>query len=131
MTGHQLDLTPFTTTLWAWPSGQFFTQQRVYLSKPHDASFLRKILWETLSKALLKSRYTTSTTFPSSTRRVTRSQEIRLVKQDLPFMNPCRLGLIPQLSCRNRLSSEAVDPPSLGMLKARLARLDENLGTLV
>jgi len=33
-----------------------------------------------------------------STRLVTWSQkEIRLVKQDLPFMNPCWLGLIPWL----------------------------------
>ncbi|KAK4831485.1 hypothetical protein QYF61_017986 [Mycteria americana] len=34
VTGHQLDLAPFTTTLWAWPSSQFFTQQRVHPSKP-------------------------------------------------------------------------------------------------
>ncbi|KAK4826066.1 hypothetical protein QYF61_005025 [Mycteria americana] len=29
VTGHQLDLTPFSTTLWAQPSSQFFTQQSV------------------------------------------------------------------------------------------------------
>jgi len=46
MTGHQLDLTPFTATFWAQPSSQFFTQQRVYLSKPWAASFSRRILWE-------------------------------------------------------------------------------------
>ena len=34
----------------------FFTQQRVYLSKPLAASFSWRILWETVSKALLKSR---------------------------------------------------------------------------
>jgi len=33
VTGHQLDLTPFITTLWVWPFSQFFTQQRVYLSE--------------------------------------------------------------------------------------------------
>ncbi|KAK4822134.1 hypothetical protein QYF61_010257 [Mycteria americana] len=35
VTGHQLDLTPFTTTLWDQPSSQFFTQQRVHPSKPN------------------------------------------------------------------------------------------------
>ncbi|KAK4818658.1 hypothetical protein QYF61_017266 [Mycteria americana] len=34
VTGRQVDLTPFTTTLWAQPCSQFFTQQRVHLSKP-------------------------------------------------------------------------------------------------
>ena len=30
MTNCQLDVTPFTTTLWARPSSQFFTQQSVH-----------------------------------------------------------------------------------------------------
>ncbi|KAK4828429.1 LOW QUALITY PROTEIN: hypothetical protein QYF61_026525 [Mycteria americana] len=34
VTGRQLDLVPFTTTLWAQPSSQFFTQQIVHPSKP-------------------------------------------------------------------------------------------------
>ncbi|KAK4825193.1 hypothetical protein QYF61_025121 [Mycteria americana] len=34
VTGRQLDLIPFTTTLWAQPSSQFFTQRRVHLPKP-------------------------------------------------------------------------------------------------
>ncbi|KAK4826053.1 hypothetical protein QYF61_004168 [Mycteria americana] len=34
VTGRQLDLTPFTTTLWAWPSSQFFTQQRILSAIP-------------------------------------------------------------------------------------------------
>ncbi|KAK4828634.1 hypothetical protein QYF61_000282 [Mycteria americana] len=34
VTGRQLDLNPFTTTLWARPSRQFFTQRRVHSSKP-------------------------------------------------------------------------------------------------
>ncbi|CAM9595396.1 unnamed protein product, partial [Bubo scandiacus] len=55
MTGSQLDLTLFTTTLWARPSSQFFTQQSVCPSKPRAASFARRMLWETVSKALLKS----------------------------------------------------------------------------
>jgi len=64
VTGHQLHLSPFTTTLWAWPFRQFFTQQRVYLCKPQDASFSKGIQWETLSKALLKSRKAMTTAFP-------------------------------------------------------------------
>ena len=48
MTGLQLDLTPFTTTLTAWPSSQFFILQSVYLSKPQAASFCGRILWETV-----------------------------------------------------------------------------------
>ena len=53
MTGRQLALTPFTTTLWARPSSHFLAQPRAYLSKPRAASFCRSILWETASKALL------------------------------------------------------------------------------
>ncbi|KAK4819900.1 hypothetical protein QYF61_014635 [Mycteria americana] len=34
VTGRQLELTPFTTTLWARPSSQFFTQRRARPSKP-------------------------------------------------------------------------------------------------
>ena len=55
--------------------------------------------WWTVSKALLQSRQMTSTAFSSSTRWVTWSvKEIRLVRQDLPWMNPCWLALIPWLS---------------------------------
>ena len=38
----------------------------MYLSKPQTASFSRRIVWETVFKALLKSRKTSSTTFLSS-----------------------------------------------------------------
>ncbi|PKU41303.1 hypothetical protein llap_8392 [Limosa lapponica baueri] len=37
-------------------SSQFLTQRTVLPSKPWAASFSRRILWETVSKALLKSR---------------------------------------------------------------------------
>ncbi|RMC15738.1 hypothetical protein DUI87_07942 [Hirundo rustica rustica] len=37
----QLDAAPFTATLWAQPSSQFLTQQRVLLSKPWAASLSR------------------------------------------------------------------------------------------
>ncbi|CAM9153254.1 unnamed protein product, partial [Bubo scandiacus] len=59
---------------------QFFTQQSVCPSKPRAASFARRMLWETVSKALLKSRWTTSTTFPSS---------ISLQPPDHPPVLPC------------------------------------------
>ncbi|RMC00220.1 hypothetical protein DUI87_22825 [Hirundo rustica rustica] len=52
----QLDAAPFTTTLWARPSSQFLTQQRVLLSKPRAASLSRSVLWETVPKTLLKSK---------------------------------------------------------------------------
>jgi len=35
---NKLDLTPFTTTLCAWPPSQFFTQQTMYMSKPRAAA---------------------------------------------------------------------------------------------
>ena len=73
VTGHQLDLTPFTTTLWAQPSSQFFIQRRVRPSKPRAVTFPRRMLWETVTKALLKFRQTTSTAFLSSTKRDTLS----------------------------------------------------------
>jgi len=73
VTGHQLVLTPFTTTLWNRPSSQFLTQPKVYLSKPWAASFSRRILSETVLKALLKSSYTMSIAFLSSIGWVTQS----------------------------------------------------------
>lgn len=53
VTGLQLDLTPFTATLWA----QFLTQRSVHPSRPRAAIFSRRMLWEMGSKALLKARY--------------------------------------------------------------------------
>jgi len=64
--------------------------------RPEAVSFSRRILWETVLKALLKFSLTLST----ATRQVTQSQkQIRLVKQDPPFLSLCYLGLIPWLSC--------------------------------
>ncbi|RMB92462.1 hypothetical protein DUI87_31116 [Hirundo rustica rustica] len=67
----QLDAAPFTATLWARPSSQFLTQQRELLSEPRAASLSWSVLRETVSKALLKSKQTTSTALPASTRQVT------------------------------------------------------------
>ena len=47
----QLDLMPFTTTLCTWPFSQFFIHRRVHPSKPWTASFSRRMLWGTVSKA--------------------------------------------------------------------------------
>lgn len=66
MAGYQLDVTPSATALWPWPSSQIFTQQRVHSSKPRAASSYGRVLWDTVSKALLKSRRTTPTAFPNS-----------------------------------------------------------------
>lgn len=40
----QLDITPFTTILWAWPSRHFLTQQRLHPSKPWAISDQKEIL---------------------------------------------------------------------------------------
>jgi len=42
MTGRQLDLIPFITTLWAQPSSQCFIQRRAYLSRTWAASFPKR-----------------------------------------------------------------------------------------
>lgn len=51
-------LTSFTVILWAQPSHQFFPQWIVQLSKTWAASFPARILWKTVSNALLKPRQT-------------------------------------------------------------------------
>ena len=51
VTGNQMNSTSFTTILWAQSFNQFFTQRRVRLSKLWAASFFRRMLWETVSKA--------------------------------------------------------------------------------
>lgn len=56
VTGHQPDVTPFAVTLWAWPTIQLFTHLIVYLSSCMLDILSRRILWETVSKALLKSK---------------------------------------------------------------------------
>lgn len=56
VTGHQLDATPFSTSLWAWPPRQFFTQQRSQPFIPWETSSSRRMPREMVSKALLNSR---------------------------------------------------------------------------
>ena len=89
MTGHQLDFTPFTI------------QPDFCLAKGTPVHAMDCLLLQDNTvgdsvKGFVKSRQITSKAFPSSTRQVTRSQkEIRLIKQDLPFMNASWLGSIP------------------------------------
>lgn len=72
------------------------------------------MLWEIVSKALLKSRWTTAMAFTSSSEQAALSwKEIRLVKQDLPSINPYCLGLISRLSYPWRHSGWSVPHPSL------------------
>lgn len=54
VTGNQLNLTVFTTILWAWPSSQTFAQQWVCLIKPWAANFSKVILCETKVKGFTK-----------------------------------------------------------------------------
>ena len=57
--GCQLELTPLSTICEAQLCSMFLTPRRVRLCRPRAACFCRSILWETLSKALLKCRLTT------------------------------------------------------------------------
>lgn len=67
--GVQLDFVLLITTLWTQYFSQFSDYFAVYLSKLYFTSSSR-ILWETLSKASLKSKHTTSPALPSTSREV-------------------------------------------------------------
>lgn len=54
VSSHQLDVTPFSTTLWTWTIGQSFIQEIVHLSRPRASGFCRIIQWDMVSEALLK-----------------------------------------------------------------------------
>ena len=51
-----LDIKPMTTTLWVWSCNQFLVHWTVHASNPYLSNLERRILWGTMSKALLKSR---------------------------------------------------------------------------
>ena len=55
VTGLQLDFMPLISTLWAQPFIQFSVHLAIYLASPYSISFTVRFLWETVSKALLKS----------------------------------------------------------------------------
>ena len=68
--GCQPDIASFSTTFWALPFSQLFTQCTTNPIIPQFDNLSRRILWGTVSKALLKSRKTASTTFPPFTRKL-------------------------------------------------------------
>jgi len=50
------DVKPLTTTLWVRSCKQFLIHETMHLSNPYRSSLERRILWWTVSKALLKNR---------------------------------------------------------------------------
>ncbi|PKU44015.1 hypothetical protein llap_5686 [Limosa lapponica baueri] len=56
VTDLHLDIELFTTTLWMQPSNQFLIHQTVHPSNPYLSNLERRMLWETMSKALQESR---------------------------------------------------------------------------
>lgn len=71
VTGCQLDAPLLTTTLWALSFSCLFYQCTTNLLTPQLESLSKTVLWRTTSKALLKSRNTTLTFFPSFTGQAT------------------------------------------------------------
>lgn len=70
VTGYQPDVTPFTKTLQDRPISLLIFQCITDMSSCVLNILSRRILWETISNALLKSISTTSTSFLLSARRV-------------------------------------------------------------
>lgn len=67
----------------------FSTHLIIYFSSPDLTDVMRR-LWETLTKALLKSRHRAFTVLPMPTQPVLSLREaIRLIKHDLPLVGPC------------------------------------------
>lgn len=90
VTSCQTVMVPFTMTRWALLSSHFNTQHSMNLFVLKLDNLSRKMLWRTLSKALLKLRKITSAAFPLYTKKVTLLQkETKLLRRYLPFMNPC------------------------------------------
>ena len=95
----QLDVTPFTSTVWAQPSASSSRSQE----RPCPSHGLL-LCWENSAGggakgfAEVEADYVSS--LSSSSRWVSGSrEELRLLEEDLPVTNPCWLGLIPRLSC--------------------------------
>lgn len=87
---------PDSVLHWALP---FLIFLAVHLYYPHFLSILVRILWETVLKALLKYRQTTSIALLSSAQLVILSEKvIRLVKQYFLLVKLCCLPLIIFLS---------------------------------
>lgn len=54
MTSVQLDFGPLITNLWAQLFSQLSVYLLVYISNPYFSSLLMRVLWEKVSKSLLK-----------------------------------------------------------------------------
>lgn len=68
--GLQPDSVPLMTILWALPVSQFSFYLTIQSSTPQFLSFITRMLWEMVSDTLPKSRYTTFTALPQSTKPV-------------------------------------------------------------
>ncbi|XP_064323789.1 uncharacterized protein LOC135316058 [Phalacrocorax carbo] len=75
VTGLQPDSARLIMTLGVLILSEFCVHLTVPSSNPHFLSLPVRMLWETVSNALLKSRQTTSTALPSSTQPVTPAQK--------------------------------------------------------
>ena len=89
-TSFQVENSPLSTVLCDLSLSQSCTHASRWPPIPCASILARRRLCGTLSKALEKSRYITSTDFPSSCKLVIRSKNSRrLVVQDLFLRNPC------------------------------------------
>ena len=95
------DLVPFRRTLCWRPESQFSIQCNILVLIPCHFSCKHNLLWGTLSNALLKSRYETSSCLPLSKLSVALSKNYnRLVKHERPLLKPCWVSLIISFSSR-------------------------------
>lgn len=98
VTGHQPGVDLFPATLATLQLSQFITHCGMSLCVSHLDHLSRRMLWGTVSKALLKSGNITFPAFLSSTKQVILSEkEVKLLRQDFSFMTPCWPCLITAL----------------------------------
>ena len=87
------DFCPSTTTTCFLPRRKLSIQVYNFPVMPYRFNLASRMLWSTLSKALLKSKYMTSTSLPSFKLLSTESTcSISCVKQLRFFLNPCWLS---------------------------------------
>ena len=94
-TSAQPDTFPFILTLCLLSANQFLIHLKYCPPMPCASNFVNKQACGTLSNALAKSRYITSTGTPSFKNLVTVSRySSRFFRQDLPFLKPCCVAFI-------------------------------------
>jgi len=96
ITGLQLDFMPLITVPWAQPFRQFSIRLAVCSPSPCFRGFSVRILWQTVLKALLKSRQSSRQYPLLSAHLLSQSFLCRLVKRDF-FVDPCWLVVISLL----------------------------------